>query len=89
MKQKVDIEYSSGFKRAYGKLDNIIKKKVERRVSIFLQDPFDRRLDTHKLHGKLKNFWAFSIDDKYRIVFSFASDEQVIFLDTDDHDLYR
>ena len=89
MKRKVDIEYSSGFKRAYGQLDNIIKKKVERRVSIFLQDSFDKRLDTHKLHGKLKNFWAFSIDDKYRVVFGFASDEQVVFLDIDNHDLYR
>lgn len=89
MKRKVNIEYSSGFKRAYGKLDNIIKKKADRRISIFLQDPFDKRLDTHKLHGKLQNFWAFSVDDKYRVVFGFASNEQVVFLDIDDHDLYR
>ncbi|KKS96612.1 MAG: Plasmid stabilization system [Candidatus Giovannonibacteria bacterium GW2011_GWA1_43_15] len=89
MKRKINVEYSSGFKRAYGKLDNIIKKKTERRISIFLQDLFDKRLDTHKLHGKLQNFWAFSIDDKYRVVFGFVNDMQAVLLDIDDHDLYR
>ncbi|OGF61887.1 hypothetical protein A2926_00680 [Candidatus Giovannonibacteria bacterium RIFCSPLOWO2_01_FULL_44_40] len=89
MKLKANVEYSSSFKRAYDKLDNTISKKAERRINIFLQDSFDKRLDTHKLHGKLKDFWAFSVDDKYRIVFGFVNDTQVVLLDVDDHDLYR
>ncbi len=89
MKRAVEIFYSSGFERAYEKLELVIKKKAERRVEIFRGDAFDKRLDTHKLHGKLKEFWAFSIDDKNRIAFKFLDDRNVMFLDVGDHEIYK
>jgi len=89
MKRSVEVFYSSGFERAYEELELVIKKKAERRVEIFCGDVFDKRLGTHKLHGKLKEFWAFSIDDKNRIAFKFLDDRAVIFLDVGDHDIYK
>jgi len=89
MKRSVEVFYSSGFERAYEELELVIKKKAERRIKIFRGDAFDKRLDTHKLHGKLKEFWAFSVDDKYRIAFKFVNDETVVFLDIGDHDIYK
>ena len=89
MNREVEIYYSSGFKGAYERLETVIKKKAERRVAMFHKDAHDRRLDTHRLHGKLKEFWAFSIDDKYRIAFKFMDDKTVLFLDAGDHDIYK
>ena len=69
----MEIEYTSRFKRAYQKLSFPIQEKAERREKLFRADPFDRRLDTHKLHGKLREFHSFCIDRNYRIVFKFAA----------------
>lgn len=82
------IFYHLRFKNSYRKISSTVQKKAEKREVIFRKDPFDRRLQTHKLHGELKNLWSFSVDDKYRILFEF-DDSDVIFLDIDDHDVYR
>lgn len=76
------------FRSFYQKLDNQTKKKAEKKEMIFRQNPFDPRLKTHKLHGKLKKLWSFSVDKNYRILFLFDG-QDVIFLDIDDHALYR
>ena len=39
-------------------------------MSLFLSDPFDVRLKTHKLSGRLSGYFAFWIDYRYRIIFS-------------------
>lgn len=85
----MEIEYSSHFKRAYQKLDIAIQKKVERKETLFRKDPFSTTLETHKLHGKIKEFYSFSIDSKFRIVFKFITSKKVIFLDVGDHGVYK
>ncbi len=82
------ILYHPGFKRAYKKLPDELKFKAEAKETFFRENPFDSRLDTHKLHGKLKGQWSFSIDKKYRILFEFDKSD-VVFLDIGDHDLYK
>lgn len=84
----MQIYYHPKFKRAYKKLTNGLKSKAEAREVLFRENPFDVRLDTHKLHGKLQKQWSFSITKKCRILFEFDK-KDVIFLDVDDHDLYR
>lgn len=86
----MDIEYSSHFKRAYAKLSLVLQRKAERAERLFRKNPFDHKLDTHKLKGKLKSFWSFSIDYHNRIAFQFVkAQDKVVFLDVGDHDIYR
>ena len=85
----MEIEYSSSFKKAYRKLDTRIQKKAEQKEILFRQDPFSPRLKTHKLHGRLKEFYSFSIDVKYRIVFRLVAAHKAVFLDAGDHDIYK
>ena len=66
----------------------MVQKKAEMRELIFRKDRFDARLKTHKLYGKLKNQWSFSIDQQYRILFEFDKSD-IIFLDIGDHALYK
>lgn len=82
------IFYHPRFRRSFAALPKVLQMKTERRTSIFRKNPHDPRLDSHKLHGKLQNFWSFSIDNKYRILFEFDNVD-AIFLDIGDHDLYR
>jgi len=82
------IIYSSKFKRSFKKLTTFLVEKTIERTIIFEKNPFDPRLDTHKLHGKLKTKWSFLINGKNRVLFEFDKSD-VIFLDVGDHDLYR
>lgn len=66
-----------------------IKLKAEGKEKIFRKDPFDPRLRTHKLTGRLKEFWSFSVDHQHRIIFEFVSKDTIWFHSIGTHDIYR
>lgn len=82
------IFYSSKFKREYKKLSLKVKMRAEKKEILFRKNPFDPQLDTHKLKGRLKEFWAFWIDEKNRIIFEFADDDTIWFHSAGDHSVY-
>jgi len=82
------IVHSSKFAKEYKKLPRKIKLIAEKKEKIFRKDPFDPRLKTHKLSGRLKDFYSFSIDYQYRIIFEFA-DKEVWFHSVGTHEIYK
>ena len=82
------IIYSPEFLRRYNGLPKQVKEKAEKREEIFLSNPFDRRLKTHKLSGELNGFWVFSVDFKYRIIFKFEDSNKVRFYTIGGHSIY-
>jgi mRNA-degrading endonuclease YafQ of YafQ-DinJ toxin-antitoxin module len=85
----VEVSFSSAFKRTFKKrikgtadLESRFWQKLEQ----FTINPFDPSLKTHKLSGKLKEFWSFSIGDDERVLFYFTEDEQAVFVDIGSHD---
>lgn len=83
------VEYSPTFLKHAEQLPAKIVKLAERKEQLFRADPFHPSLETHKLHGKDRDLWAFSINRKYRIKFLFLADDRVLFLDVGTHDIYR
>jgi len=83
------IKLSSKYKKSFRKLHPEIQRKALNKIEIFRTDPFDPRLETHSLSGKLKDCWAFSVDQKYRIKFIFLLNEEVLFLDIGTHNIYK
>jgi addiction module RelE/StbE family toxin len=83
------INYSAHFKRAFKKLPHNLKQEVVEREILFKKNCFDPRFDTHKLSGKLKGYWSFSITHKHRIMFEFEDAGEVGFIDVGDHSIYR
>lgn len=79
------------YRRSYRNLDQQLQKLADERIALFRRDPFDPRLDTHRLHGKLKKQWSFSVDQRYRILFEFLdkNKQEVVFLDIGTHSIYR
>ena len=72
-------------------MDQKTKNQSEIKIAIFKKNPFDSRLATHHLHGKLKNQLSFSVNARYRILFEFLDKKQdeIVFLDIGTHDLYK
>jgi len=86
----MDIVYSSKFAREYKKLPGNIKDVAEEQETIFRKNPFDPKLKTHKLKGKLSGFLSFSIGSKYRIIFEFAKDRKTAYFHSaGNHDVCR
>lgn len=83
------IQYGSKFLQSYKKLNLKEKLLAEKREGIFRKNAFDLRLKTHKLKGKLNNYWSFSITYSHRIIFKFLQNNEVVFYDIGDHDIYQ
>lgn len=83
------IYYSKKFAREYKKLPDKIKLIAEKKEKVFRKNPLDISLRTHKLTGKLKNYWAFSIDYQYRIIFDFADQDIIWFHSVGTHEIYN
>jgi mRNA-degrading endonuclease YafQ of YafQ-DinJ toxin-antitoxin module len=85
------IYLTSKFKKAYKRLPGKIKNKATKREKVFRENPFHPTLKTHSLHGKYKEFWAFSIDNSYRIMFKFlnTAKTEAVFINIGVHNIYK
>lgn len=87
----MEISFSSSFKKAFRKkvkgnpsFEEIFWKTVE----VFISDPFHNTLRTHRLSGKLRQLWSFTVDYNTRVVFYFTNDKpkNAVFIDIGTHD---
>lgn len=85
----MEIFYTSRFERAYKKLPSETKVLAEKKELLFRTDPFEPRLKTHKLHGELKDHWAFSVTHEVRVIFEFTESNIVWFHSIGNHDIYE
>ena len=86
----MDVSFSNSFKRAFRKRIKGTGYEVLfwEILDLFIKNPFDERLRTHKLSGKLKSLWGFSIDYNLRIMFFFTKDKptKAVLVDIGTHD---
>lgn len=83
-----NIYYHPQFRKSFLDLPESIQGIAKVKIILFKNNPFDPSLKTHKLHGKLRNQWSFTIKGQYRVVFIFEKTD-VIFLDIGVHDIYK
>ncbi len=83
----MEVKTTKHFERLYRKLPVQVKKRAVVTGELLGVNPFDSRLRTHKLTGTMSNYYAASIDYRYRIVFTISHD--VIYLHAiGGHDIY-
>jgi len=86
----MEVSFSDSFRKAFKKRIKSTEIETEFwiRLELFIHDPFETKLKTHKLSGKLKDLWSFSIDYDLRVVFYFTKDKpkKVVFVDVGTHD---
>lgn len=83
------IYYSSRFFKKLGRLTKGELTQLRVVEKIFKENCFDPRLKTHKLKGKLRNYWSFSLTHSQRIMFKFLKLGEVIFIDIGSHSIYK
>ena len=85
----VVILYTPEFKRDYKKLSGTLRDLLKTKGQLFEQEPFHPLLRTHKLSGKLRDLWSFSLDYRCRVIFRFRGSGEVELLRVGDHSMYR
>ena len=84
----LEVAFSSSFKRAFKKRisgDAEREKRFWERLEALKNNPFEPQLKTHKLSGKLKELWSFSLEYDLRVIFYFADQEKIILVDIGTH----
>ncbi|MBC7652045.1 MAG: type II toxin-antitoxin system mRNA interferase toxin, RelE/StbE family [Deinococcales bacterium] len=86
----MEVTFSDNFKKIFKK--RITSANTEElfwyKLEIFVNNPFEQSLKTHKLSGKLKGLSSFSVEYDVRVVFYFTKDKptKAIFIDIGNHD---
>lgn len=84
------ILYSSKFKKSLKRMPKFVQRAFLEKESLFFNNPFHPSLETHKLHGKYKDYWAFTVIGQYRIMFRFMENKQDIgFINIGTHEIYK
>ena len=85
----IEVAFSSSFKKAFKRKikHNPLKEKLFYiKLETFSLNPFSSPLKTHKLSGKQKHLWSFSIEYDLRVIFYFDSPKRVVFINIGTHE---
>ena len=83
------IIYAPVFIKQLKKLNKDLQQEVIEKVELFKNEANHNSLKVHKLHGKFKDCYSFSVNYRFRIVFMYISAEEVAFMTIGDHDVYK
>ncbi|MDP3661718.1 MAG: type II toxin-antitoxin system RelE/ParE family toxin [bacterium] len=83
------IAHTPAFRRQFQSLDTILQSEVVEKLALFRNTVNHRQLKVHKLHGKLKGRFSFSVNYRYRIVFAYISQNEVVLHAVGDHEVYK
>lgn len=73
------------FQKRFEKLPKKVQNQFEKRLDVFLKNPFDASLQNHHLKGYLVGLRAFSVTGDYRVIFRILDHESVKFIDVGTH----
>jgi len=83
------IGYKPTFLRDFKKLPAELQADAKDKIELFKNTDNYKKLKVHKLKGKLKTYYSFSISYSHRVVFEYQNKQTVTFLAVGDHDVYR
>ena len=83
------IDTSARFKKDFNRLPKHLQKLAQKKDTVFRADAFHPSLGTHKLGGALKDDWAYSVNQQYRVHFYFVDDHTVVYVSIGTHEIYK
>ncbi|MBU3924915.1 MAG: type II toxin-antitoxin system RelE/ParE family toxin [Patescibacteria group bacterium] len=88
-KLRIEILKTKDFEKSFKKLQPNIQALAVKKIFLFKTDPFYLPLKTHRLKGRLKKFYSFSVNFQYRVLFEFIGKNKVLLFDIGTHEIYR
>ena len=90
-KPSLKILKTKDFEKSFEKLPQNIQLLAVKKIVLFKANQFNPCLKTHKLKGELQNFYSFSVNYQYRILFEFLdkNKNEALFYDVGTHEIYK
>ncbi|MBZ1356621.1 MAG: type II toxin-antitoxin system mRNA interferase toxin, RelE/StbE family [Candidatus Nealsonbacteria bacterium] len=79
------IQFHKNFEKQYKRLRKREQRKTQERLELFLENPFDPRLNNHSLKGKYVDYRSINISGDLRAIYKFLSEEECVFVVIDNH----
>jgi mRNA-degrading endonuclease YafQ of YafQ-DinJ toxin-antitoxin module len=83
------VFYTPSFVRQFNTLEVPLQEEVIEKIDLFQDSKNHASLRVHKLHGRLKGRFSFSVNYKIRIVFMRLPKNDVALLAIGDHKVYE
>ena len=87
----MEVYYKPTFVRQFNKLEPALKEEVLEKIELFRDSKNHEQLKVHKLKGRLKGNYSFSVNYQYRIVFEYEerTKNSAVLLAVGDHGVYN
>ncbi|MFA5946137.1 MAG: hypothetical protein WC802_04495 [Patescibacteria group bacterium] len=86
----MEVSYALSFLRAFHSLPVTLQKEGLEKIDLFADTENHKTLKVHKLHGRMNDRHAFSVNYKIRIIFRYIGNPRRAYLMAiDDHDAYK
>lgn len=82
-----DVSFERKFEKYKKRLTEKERIKLREKFKIFKEDIFDKRLKTHKLKGRLGDYYALSLSYQDRLVFKIIDDDSVYLIEIGSHNV--
>jgi proteic killer suppression protein len=87
----MEISYTPSFLRLFKSLPEALQDEAIEKIELFKEENNHKALKVHKLTGRLKGRYSFSVNYKTRIVFAYTSKKpkEATLMAIGDHDVYK
>lgn len=86
----ISVEFSSDFVRTFKKLSVALRSEIKEKIEEFKDPKNHSRLKVHKLQGRMKGSFAFSVNFSYRVIFEWSKNKKTAYLfDVGNHSIYE
>ena len=85
----IEVNYKPSFIKKFDALEKDLQNEILEKIELFKDNKNHEQLKVHRLHGQLKDKYSFSVNYKFRIVFSYISKKEIVLLTVGDHEIYK
>jgi mRNA-degrading endonuclease YafQ of YafQ-DinJ toxin-antitoxin module len=85
----MEISFAPNFIRQLKKLEPKLKEEAFLKIELFQDNHQAKSLKIHKLKGRLKDRFSFSVNYEIRIIFLYASKNEISLLAIGGHNVYK
>ena len=84
----MDIRFKPSFIRQFNRLETALQDEVVEKIELFKGVKNRKQLKIHKLKGRLKGHYSFSVNYKTRVIFTYLSKQEIVLLAIGEHGVY-
>ncbi len=74
------LNFTRRFEKQRAKLPKSVKKKLNERVLLFCEQPFNTQLDNHVVHGEYAGCRSINVTGDYRAIYYHVANDAVRFI---------